>query len=105
MGRFGWGKTSMEIVDIASQYSETILSGEQRRVSVYEQRSKVKLKELIEVGSSGMPPVARGGEDFLAILSNKIKNNKYIRTFGKILIEILFGSVLVIAEILLSSLL
>lgn len=71
--RFGWDKSKIEVVDIASAYSQTVLSGEQKRVSVYEQRSKVKLKELIEIGSSGMPPTAKGQEDFLAILSNKIK--------------------------------
>lgn len=76
MTRFGWRKPIVEVIDIATQYSETILSGEQRRVNVYEQRSKVKLKELIEIGSSGMPPVTKGGEDFLAILSNKIKSTK-----------------------------
>lgn len=76
MNRFGWKKTSMEVIDIASLYSESILSGEQRRVNVYEQRSKIKLKELIEIGSSGMPPISRSGEDFLAILSNRIKSSK-----------------------------
>jgi len=76
MGRFGWGKSTIEVVDIASQYSEAVLSGEQKRVSVYEQRSKVKLKELIEIGSSGMPPTSKGSQDFLAILSNEIKSNK-----------------------------
>lgn len=74
MKRFGWEKTNLDIVDIASQYSEYVLNGEQKRVSVYKQRSKVKLKELIEIGSSGMPPTAKGEEDFLAILSNKIKS-------------------------------
>jgi KaiC/GvpD/RAD55 family RecA-like ATPase len=74
MTRFGWTKPNMEVIDIASQYSEALMSGEQRRVNVYEQRSKVKLKELIEIGSSGMPPTAKGSQDFLAILSNKIKN-------------------------------
>jgi archaellum biogenesis ATPase FlaH len=74
MKRFGWEKTNLDIVDIASQYSEYVLNGEQKRVSVYKQRSKVKLKELIEIGSSGMPPTTKGEEDFLAILSNKIKS-------------------------------
>lgn len=73
--RFGWDKSNIEIVDIASAYSQTVLTGEQRRVSVYEQRSKLKLKELIEIGSSGMPPIAKGSEDFLAVLSNKIKSS------------------------------
>jgi len=72
--RFGWQKQEIEIVDIASDYSKKILSGEQKRVSIYEQRSKIKLKELIELGSSGMPELAKSGEDFLAILSNKIKS-------------------------------
>jgi KaiC/GvpD/RAD55 family RecA-like ATPase len=76
MGRFGWNKSNIKIVDIASEYSKHVLSGEEKRVSVYEQRSKIKLKELIEMGSSGMPPIFRGTEDFLAILSNKIKFSK-----------------------------
>ena len=76
MNRFGWDKKDIEFVDIAKKYSETVLSGEQKRVNVYEQRSKVKLKELIEIGSSGMPPIAKGTEDFLAILSDKIKTSK-----------------------------
>ncbi len=76
MNRFGWKKTDMEIIDIASLYSESILSGEQRRVNVYQQRSKIKLKELIEIGSSGMPDVKEKSEDFLAILSNNLKNTK-----------------------------
>ncbi len=77
MKRFGWEKANMDVIDIAKQYSESVLSGEQKRVSVYEQRSKVKLKELIEIGSSGMPPITKGGEDFLAILSNEIKSAKF----------------------------
>ena len=77
ISRFGWDKSKIEIVDIASEYSKAVLSGEERRISVYEQRSKIKLKELIEIGSSGMPPVNKGTEDFLAILSNKVKSAKY----------------------------
>lgn len=74
MERFGWNPLDIEFVDIASKYSQNVIKGELRRVSVYEQRSKLKLKELIEIGSSGMPPIVKGEEDFLAILSNKIKS-------------------------------
>lgn len=74
MRRFGWEEKNLKIVDIASKYSESILSGEQKRVSIYKERSKVRLKELIEIGSSGMPPNVKGEEDFLAILSNEMKN-------------------------------
>jgi KaiC/GvpD/RAD55 family RecA-like ATPase len=76
MKRFGWKKEDIKVIDIASKYSESLISGEQKRVSVYEQRSKIKLKELIEIGSQGMPPIPSGDEDFLAVLSNEIKNNK-----------------------------
>jgi KaiC/GvpD/RAD55 family RecA-like ATPase len=73
MGRFGWNPPEINFIDIAAKYSQSVLTGEQKRVSIYEQRSKLKLKELIEIGSSGMPPITKGEEDFLAILSNKIK--------------------------------
>jgi KaiC/GvpD/RAD55 family RecA-like ATPase len=76
MKRFGWDEVQIEFVDIAQKYSKSVLTGEQRRVSIYEQKSKLKLKELIEIGSSGMPPIAKGEEDFLAILSNMIKETK-----------------------------
>jgi KaiC/GvpD/RAD55 family RecA-like ATPase len=83
MNRFTWKNADIEIVDIASEYSKKILSGEQRRVSVYEQRSRLKLKELIELGSSGIHELPKSAEDFLAILSNKIKSS----TFEKIIIN------------------
>jgi len=73
MGRFGWNPPEINFIDMASKYSQSVLTGEQKRVSIYEQRSKLKLKELIKIGSSGMPPTTKGEEDFLAILSNKIK--------------------------------
>ncbi len=76
MKRFGWNNKKIEIVDIASKYSESILSGEQKRISVYQQRSKLKLKELIEIGSSGMPPSEKGDEDFLAMFSESMKGKK-----------------------------
>ncbi len=76
MQRFGWIKNNIEVIDIASLYSESLLSEELRHVNVSEQRSNVKLKELIEIGSSTMPPIAKGSKDFLAILSNKIKTTE-----------------------------
>jgi len=77
MKRFGWDIKNLKIIDIASKYSESILTGEQKRVNVYKQRSKVKLKELIEVGSSGLPPIERGGEDFLAVLTEGLGGAKH----------------------------
>ena len=83
MNRFGWNPVGANFIDIASKYAKSVISGEQKRVSIYEQRSKLRLKELIEIGSSGMPPTAQGEEDFLAILSNQIKTS----TFEKIIIN------------------
>jgi KaiC/GvpD/RAD55 family RecA-like ATPase len=71
--RFGWTPENIEFTDIASKYSKSVLTREKKRVSIYEQRSKLKLKELIEIGSSGVIPVVKGEEDFLAIFSNKTK--------------------------------
>lgn len=83
MNRFGWKNTDIEIIDIASDYSKRIISGELKRVSIYEQRSKLKLKELIELGSSGVAELPKSQEDFLAVLSNKIKTP----SFEKIIIN------------------
>jgi len=83
MNRFGWKNIDIEIIDIASEYSKKIISGEQRRVSVYEQKSRLKIKELIELGSSGIHELPKSGEDFLAILSNKIESS----IFEKIIIN------------------
>ena len=80
MSRFGWDHPEIDFVDIASEYSQNVLKREQRRVRIYEQRSKLKLKELIEYGSSGMPPIVKGEEDFLAILSNKAKSSSSEKT-------------------------
>ena len=60
MDRFGWKRDDIKIIDIASDYSQSVISGEEKRVSVYKQRSKIKLKELIEIGSQGMPPSQKG---------------------------------------------
>jgi len=74
MNRFGWNIPKIDFVDISSKYYSNVLEGEKRRVSIYEQRSKLKLKELIELGSCGMPSTVTGDEDYLAVLSNKIKD-------------------------------
>jgi len=77
MQRFGWTKPTIDFIDISSAYYSNVLKGEQKRVSIYEQRSKLKLKELIEIGSTAMPSLVRGEEDYLAILSNNIKQSKH----------------------------
>ena len=39
MKRFGWDTSNLEIVDISSRYYQNVLDGEEKRVSIYEQRS------------------------------------------------------------------
>ncbi len=73
MKRFKWNSSEIDFIDISSKYYSNVLKGEQKRVSIYEQRSKMKLKELIELGSSGMPSTVTGQEDYLAVFSNKVK--------------------------------
>jgi len=74
MKRFHWETPQITFVDISSQYYQNVLKGEQKRVSIYEQRSKLKLKELIEIGSTAVPTTKKGEEDFLAIVSNSVKS-------------------------------
>ncbi len=76
MKRFKWQTPNIEFVDISEKYYSNVLKGEQKRVSIYEQRSKLKLKELIELGSTAMPSTVTSDEDFLAVLSNKAKSIK-----------------------------
>ena len=74
MNRFGWNIPKIDFVDISSKYYSDVLDGEKRRISIHEQRSKLKIKELIKLGSSGMPNTVTADEDYLAVLSNKIKD-------------------------------
>jgi len=77
MKRFKWPEPDADFIDISSMYYSNVLKGEQKRVSIYEQRSKLKLKELIEMGSTAMPATKKSDEDFLAILSNSIKHSSH----------------------------
>jgi KaiC/GvpD/RAD55 family RecA-like ATPase len=79
MKRFKWKNDKIKIVDIASRYSEQILSGAEKRVNVYQQRSKIGIKELIEAGSSGLPSIENEKIDFLAVLSNSLNDNDCVK--------------------------
>jgi len=74
MNRFNWKTENIKFVDISSKYYQNIIKGEEKRVNIYHQRTKLNLKELIEIGSQGMPSSSKVDEDFLAILSNNVKH-------------------------------
>jgi len=40
MDRFGWNHKNVDFIDIALKYSQNVLRGEQKRVSIYEQRTR-----------------------------------------------------------------
>jgi KaiC/GvpD/RAD55 family RecA-like ATPase len=71
MRKFGWSTEDIEIVDIASAYSENILRSQEERIEAYKQRSKIDLKELISKSSYGMPSIKKSEIDFLALLLTK----------------------------------
>lgn len=72
MRRFNWPTENIEIIDIASTYSKTILQSEQERIDVFKHRSRMNIKDLISKGSTGMPQTAEGIPDFLAMMLTKI---------------------------------
>jgi len=69
--KFGWSIENIEIVDIASLFSESILKSQEERIEAYKKRSKIDLKELISESSYGMPSIKKSETDFLALLLTK----------------------------------
>ena len=71
MQKFGWSIENINIVDIASLFSESILKSQEERIEAYKKRSKIDLKELISESSYGMPSIKKSETDFLALLLTK----------------------------------
>jgi len=76
MKRFGWSADNVEIVDIASKYTESVILSQEKRVSVYQKRAGLNLKELITEGSGGVPQIKEGEPDFLAMIANRMASSK-----------------------------
>ena len=75
MNDFSWDSSEIKFEDIAQKNLDHILEGENKRVSIHQQRSRNLIKELIEAGSQGLPPMTRGEDDYLAILSQILREN------------------------------
>jgi KaiC/GvpD/RAD55 family RecA-like ATPase len=73
MDEFSWNSGSIDFEDIARINLDQILKGENRRVSIQNHRSKKLIKELIQAGSQGTPELKRREDDYLAILSNILR--------------------------------
>lgn len=70
--RFNWKSEDITIIDISSKHRKNLIKNEEKRVNIYRQRSKVNIKELINIGSNELPSINLGTEDFLASLSTTI---------------------------------
>jgi len=73
MHEFEWDTDNIIFEDIAQKNLDEIIQGESKRVSVHQQRSRTMIKELIKAGSEGLPPMNRAREDYLAVLSNRLR--------------------------------
>ncbi len=70
MQSFSWDTDQIDFEDIAQKHLDYVREGESKRISIYEQRSRTKIKELILEGSQGVPSHKTGEEDYLAVLSH-----------------------------------
>lgn len=75
MKSFSWNTDQIYFEDIAQKHLDHVREGESKRISIYEQRSRTKIKELIKEGSQGLPTQKTGEEDFLAVLSHNFLEN------------------------------
>jgi KaiC/GvpD/RAD55 family RecA-like ATPase len=73
MKDFSWDFSKIEFEDIARKHLNYVLEGESKRVSIYRQRSKQSIKELIKAGSEGIPAQVSSEDDYLAIMSSILR--------------------------------
>ncbi len=75
MKQFSWNTSNIMFEDIAKKHLKYLYEGETKRVLVHEQRSKQKIKELIRIGSEGLPSLEQREEDYLAMVSENLRAN------------------------------
>jgi KaiC/GvpD/RAD55 family RecA-like ATPase len=75
MESFSWDTDQIGFEDIAQKHLDYVREGESKRISIYQQRSRTKIKELIKQGSQGVPAQHTGEEDYLAVLSHNFRDN------------------------------
>lgn len=75
MQSFSWDTESITFEDICRKHLDYVREGESKRISIYQQRSRTKIKELIQAGSHGIPGQHAGEEDYLAILSHRLRSH------------------------------
>jgi len=75
MHSFQWDASDVDFEDISQKHLDFVREGESKRISIYQQRSRNKIKELIKEGSQGVPAQHTGEEDYLAKLSHHFRDN------------------------------
>jgi len=75
MNSFSWDTDHIYFEDLAQKHLDHVREGESKRISIYQQRSRTKIKELIKQGSQGVPAQHTGEEDYLAVLSHHFRDN------------------------------
>lgn len=75
MQSFSWDTESITFEDICQKHLDHVRDGESKRISIYQHRSQKEIKDLIKVGSKGIPAKHAWEEDYLAILSHRLKNH------------------------------
>ena len=75
MQSFSWDTTQVVFEDIAQKHLDYVREGESKRISIHQQRSRRKIKELIQEASQGIPSQHSGEVDYLAILSRNFQDN------------------------------
>ncbi|MDG6218421.1 MAG: RAD55 family ATPase [Candidatus Thermoplasmatota archaeon] len=75
MQSFFWDPSGITFEDISKKHLDYVRQGESKRISIYQQRSRTMIKELIREGSQGIPAHQSGEEDYLAILSHNFREH------------------------------
>lgn len=75
MKRFSWDPSNITFEDIAKKHQTYIYGGETNRVSIHNKRSKQAIRELVQIGSQGIPSQQFGEEDYLATVSELFRIN------------------------------
>lgn len=74
MESFSWDTDQIYFEDIAQKHLDYVREGESKRISIHQQRSQTKIKELIKQGSQGVPSQHTGEDDYLAVLSHNFRD-------------------------------
>ena len=77
MKRFGWTDSEIDFLDISTKFSKDIIKGIGRPINYYEQKSKLKIRELIRTASSNLNLEENNNNDYLSYMLDALNNKNY----------------------------